>query len=106
LARVAITSLAFMLVEVPLPVWKMSSTNCASSFPVDHLVGGALDGAADLGREQPHFHVGARARLLDGAQRVDEAPRKADAADREVLDRALRLRAIKRVVRGPCAGAA
>jgi hypothetical protein len=33
LARLAITSLAFMLVEVPLPVWKMSTTNWASSLP-------------------------------------------------------------------------
>ena len=28
-----ITSLAFMLVEVPLPVWKMSTTNSESCLP-------------------------------------------------------------------------
>ena len=33
LARLAITSLAFMFVDVPLPVWKMSTTNSASSLP-------------------------------------------------------------------------
>jgi hypothetical protein len=27
------TSLAFMFVEVPEPVWKMSSTKCSSSTP-------------------------------------------------------------------------
>ena len=32
-ARLAITSLAFMLVEVPDPVWKTSSTNSRSSRP-------------------------------------------------------------------------
>ena len=35
IARLAITSLAFMLVEVAEPVWKMSSGNCSSSLPVD-----------------------------------------------------------------------
>ena len=33
LARLAITSLAFMLVDVPLPVWKTSTTNASSSLP-------------------------------------------------------------------------
>ncbi len=33
MARLAITSLAFMLVEVPEPVWKMSSGNSASRSP-------------------------------------------------------------------------
>ena len=33
MARLAITSFAFMLVEVPEPVWKMSRTNWSSSFP-------------------------------------------------------------------------
>ena len=33
LATPAITSLVFMFVEVPLPVWKTSTTNCASSRP-------------------------------------------------------------------------
>ncbi len=32
-ARLAITSLAFMLVEVPEPVWNTSSTKWSSSFP-------------------------------------------------------------------------
>ena len=33
MARLEITSLAFMLVEVPDPVWKMSRTNWLSSLP-------------------------------------------------------------------------
>ena len=32
-ARLAMTSLALVLVEVPEPVWKMSSTKCSSNFP-------------------------------------------------------------------------
>ena len=32
-AIVAITSLAFMLVEVPEPVWKMSTGKCLSCLP-------------------------------------------------------------------------
>ena len=33
LATPAITSLVFMLVEVPEPVWKMSTTNWSSCLP-------------------------------------------------------------------------
>jgi hypothetical protein len=33
LARLAMTSLVFMFVEVPLPVWKTSMTNSPSSAP-------------------------------------------------------------------------
>ncbi len=33
MARLAITSLAFMLVEVPEPVWNTSTTNWSSSLP-------------------------------------------------------------------------
>ena len=32
-ARLAITSLAFMLLEVPDPVWNTSSGNCSSKIP-------------------------------------------------------------------------
>ncbi|MNR23779.1 hypothetical protein D3C85_1408180 [compost metagenome] len=32
-ARLAITSLAFMLVEVPAPPWITSTTNCSCSLP-------------------------------------------------------------------------
>ena len=33
MARLLITSLAFMFVEVPLPVWKMSMMNWSSKRP-------------------------------------------------------------------------
>ena len=39
MARLAITSLAFMLVEVAEPVWKTSSGNWSSCLPVDDLLG-------------------------------------------------------------------
>jgi hypothetical protein len=90
----AITSLAFMLVEVPLPVWKMSSTNWSSHRPLDHLLGRLSRWPPTEPVQLVQLHVGQGRRLLDhGAQRRDEAAREAEVADREVLDRALRLRA-------------
>ena len=43
MARLAITSLAFMFVEVPEPVWKMSTTNWSSQLPLHHLGRSLLD---------------------------------------------------------------
>jgi hypothetical protein len=43
MARFAMTSLAFMLLEVPDPVWKMSTGNSRVVGPGRHLVGGLND---------------------------------------------------------------
>ena len=48
MARLAMTSLAFMLVEVPEPVWKISSTNSASHFAVGDLLRGLDDGRGQV----------------------------------------------------------
>ena len=46
MASVAMTSLAFMLVLVPEPVWKMSSGNWASCAPLRISLHGRVIGAA------------------------------------------------------------
>ena len=53
MARLAITSLAFMLLCVPEPVCQTTSGKWSSSLPRDHLVGRLHDRAGDLGVEQP-----------------------------------------------------
>lgn len=45
-ARFEMTSLVFMLVEVPEPVWKMSTGNSASRRPSTTFGGGANDGVS------------------------------------------------------------
>ena len=44
MARLAITSLAFMLLDVPEPVWKTSIGNSPSSLPVGHFAAGLQQG--------------------------------------------------------------
>jgi hypothetical protein len=45
-ARLAITSLAFMLVEVPDPVWKVDN-KLIVEFSCDNFLGSIADGAGD-----------------------------------------------------------
>ena len=58
-----------------------------------------LDRRGALGVERVELEVGGRRGPLDQAERADEVARHAQAADRKVLDRALRLRAPQRVGR-------
>ena len=60
---------------------------------VDHVLGGTGDGLGDLRFQIVQLRVGARGRLLDDAQRADHRPGQAFAADGEVDQRALGLRA-------------
>ena len=64
-----------------------------------HLVRDGADGARDRGIEEPELLIRERRRLLDEAERVEKPAREAVAADREVLDRSLRRRAVERVRR-------
>ena len=59
--------------------------------------GGFFDGGREIRRQlaEPAVHV--RRRALDQAERADERPRKTQTADGEILDGALRLRAVERV---------
>ena len=52
LAMPAITSLVFMFVEVPLPVWKMSTTNWSSCLPSATACAAWTIGAAEFGGKQ------------------------------------------------------
>ena len=49
----AMTSLTFMFVDVPEPVWKTSIGNCSSWSPFAIALGGSGDALGDLRVEQP-----------------------------------------------------
>ena len=60
---------------------------------LDHLAGGAGDGAGAACIEQAEFPVGLRGGELDDAERMDDRHRHAVMADLEILPRAFGLRA-------------
>ncbi len=91
LARLAITSLAFMLVWVPEPVCQTTSGNSSSSLPAATSAAAAAMALPILGSSAPSFDVGLGRRLLQQAEGVDQRQRHALAADAEVLQRALGL---------------
>ena len=94
LARLASTSLTFMLWEVPAPAWYTSTMNWSCQRPSDDLPRRRHDGVAD-GRAQPaERHVRLSGGQLhlgrgDDQRRVGPQP-----ADREILHRARRLNAV------------
>ena len=94
IARFEITSLAFMLVEVPEPVWKMSSGKWRVELAVEDLARGAPGSPRARARvDDAHLGVDRRALALDQPERGDEAALKDQPGDREVAPRALGLRA-------------
>ena len=95
IARFAITSLAFMLLEVPEPVWKMSTTNSSSCWPAATSCAAWMIASASLRVQLAAPRFTSRGGLLDQRQRADHAAGQAEPADREVLGRPLRLRARK-----------
>ena len=88
-ASVAMTSLAFMLLLVPEPVWNTSIGKWSSSLPAATSSAAAADCLGHVRRQDPHLAVDLRGRGLDRAQRSDVRRLQALAGDREVLDRAL-----------------
>ena len=72
MARLEITSLAFMFDCVPEPVCQTTSGKCVVELAVDHLLGGRDDGLADLRVEPPERHVGLGGGALDDAQRAHD----------------------------------
>ncbi len=94
-AACAITSLAFMLVDVPEPVWKMSSGKCAVEFARDDALGGAEDGGGLSVGEDAEVAVGLRGGGLHAPERLDEAAPEAQVGDGEIVLRALRLGAVE-----------
>ena len=82
-----------MLVWVPEPVCQTTSGKWSSSLTVDHLLRGLDDRACAAGIEQAERAVRLGGSALDDAERADQRARHALAADPEILDRALGLRA-------------
>src|SRR4029450_8668665 len=94
-ASAATTSLTFMFVDVPEPVWKTSIGNWSAGGPAAARAGARA--IRDVGVEAAELRVRARRRHLHERERAHDRRVHPDAADREVLDRALRLRAPQRV---------
>ena len=76
-ARFAITSLAFMLVEVPEPVWKISTTKCSSSFPSATSSAAATMAPAIFASSSPKsWLVSAALRLISPSARMNEREKR------------------------------
>ena len=77
LASRAITSLTFMFVEVPDPVWKTGDREVAvilasvAGFADRHLVGGVADRAGHVRVDHAELGVDRRGRGLDPGERDD-----------------------------------
>ena len=68
MARLAITSLAFMFDDVPDPVWKTSTGKWSSHLPVGHLGRGRRDGHRHRRLDHAQAPVDDRRRPLDPPQ--------------------------------------
>ena len=97
IARLAITSLAFMLVLVPLPVWKTSTGKCSSSLPSATSPAAAMIAAAVRALQPAGLVVHARGGGLDQPIAAMNSPRHRPARDREILHRPLGLGTVQGV---------
>ena len=86
-----ITSLTFMLVLVPDPVWNTSIGNWSSCRPSTISAAAATIASRCSASDDAEVGVGAGGRGLDPGERVDQRRRQRLTADREVVDRALGL---------------
>ena len=88
-ARLASTSLTFMFVDVPDPVWKTSMGNCSSCSPASTAPrrGGDRLGHVVVDAGDAELGVHGRGVPLDRGQRVGDAHVERVAGDREVGDR-------------------
>ncbi len=93
----AMTSLAFMFELVPEPVWNTSMGNWSSCRPSAISAAAAMMASAFSGVEQAEVLVHLRAGALEQAERADLGALERPERDREVLHRALGLRAPQRV---------
>ena len=108
MARLASTSLVFMLWLTPAPAWKGSTRKASMRRACRRLASGVsrigarprISSAAwtmasqSASGRRPVCVVGARRGLLDLDRGTDERDVRPPAADREVADRALRLDAV------------
>ena len=93
IARLEMTSLAFMLVCVPLPVCQTESGKWSSSLPSMTSSAARMIASAFSVGERAAVAVDHGRRLLEDAERADQLPREALVADAEVVERPLGLRA-------------
>ena len=84
MARLEITSLAFMFDWVPEPVCQTDQREMVVELAVDHFLGGRDDGLADLRVELAQRHVGLGRGALDDAQRAHHRQRLLLPADLEI----------------------
>ena len=84
LATPAITSLVFMLVEVPDPVWEDVDDELVVVATVGHGLRRLDDRRPEVGVQELQVHVDLRRRLLDQAHRPDHGPGHPQRADLEV----------------------
>ena len=91
-ASVAMTSLVFMLLDVPEPVWKTSIGKCSSQSPRATSAAACGDRRRRSSRvEDAELGVDGGGRALDRGQGADQLALDRRAGDREVLDRPLGL---------------
>ena len=94
MARLAMTSLAFMFVEVPDPVWKTSSTNWSSSLPSATSWAACCMGSDSAPSRRPSSTLTWAAAILIRPIAWDEGSGQPEIADGEVKDRPHGLRAV------------
>ena len=83
-ARLPMTSLALVLVEVPDPVWKMSTTKWSIQTSAGHLLGGLNNSLGQVRLQQLQLHVAAGGSQLYEAEGADEGPGEPQVADGEI----------------------
>ena len=93
MARLAITSLAFMLDWVPEPVCHTDQRELVVELAGDDFLRRGNDGVGERRVEQAQRAVGFGRGFFDDAERADQRQRHAFAADLEIAKAALRLRA-------------
>ena len=77
IARFAITSLAFMLLDVPEPVWKMSTTNSRSCWPAATSCAAWMIASASLASSLPlAVFTSAAAFLISASARITRRGRR------------------------------
>ena len=93
MARLEITSLAFMFDWVPDPVWNTTSGKWSSSVPAITSSAARQISSTFSGGSCPSSPLAMRGALLEDAERADDGTGEAEPvdADREVLDRPLGL---------------
>ena len=101
MASVAITSLTFMLLDVPEPVWNTSIGKWSSQSPRATSSAAAMIASATSSSTTPSSALTLAAAALMRAERLDVGALEGVPRDREVLDRPLGLSPPLRVARDP-----